>query len=59
MPSRNESPTRRPRLPSGVTVGAATVRFAVGALGRVNASKHLVGFSQEAPTPDGGLGSTF
>lgn len=40
-------------------VTAATVRFAAGALGRVNASKHLVGFSQEAPMPDGGLEITF
>ena len=38
---------------------AATVRFAAGALGRVGASKHLVGFSQEAPLPDGGLEVTF
>lgn len=40
-------------------VTAATVRFAAGALGRVNASKHLVGFSQETPLPDGGLEITF
>ena len=40
-------------------VTAATVRFAAEALGRVSASKHLVGFSQEVPLPDGGLEITF
>lgn len=37
----------------------ATVRFAAGARGRVDASKHLIGFSQEVPTTDGGLEITF
>ena len=40
-------------------VTAATVRFAAEALGRVDASKHLVGFSQQVPTPEGGLEITF
>ena len=38
---------------------AATVRFTAEALGRVSASKHLVGFAQEVSMPDGGLEITF